>query len=116
MDALGDGLAGGGGHEAGVVQGGEGEVDRGDSPAVGGEPEGLGAVAAAGVQGAAGGQGLGFGGQVVVWRAAGDFAGVVAEGLGPEGFPEGVVVGGLGHWVRPGGRGAVVCGGDSHEA
>ena len=80
---------GGLGRRPGVGEGGRGEVDPGDLPSLRGEPEGVGAVAAAGVEGASGRQVRNLGAEVRVRRA---LRGPAGRDLRPALLPEVPVV------------------------
>jgi hypothetical protein len=77
-----------------VVQDGGREVDGGDVPTVPGQPQRLGAVAAAGVEGSPGLESGRDGGQGRVGWAVRELVGVLSEDLGPLLVPAGGLAGG----------------------
>jgi hypothetical protein len=80
VDALGDVGPDGLGRRPGMSQGGRGEVDRGDLPAAGSEPERVGPVATARVEGGTRIQVPGGLGQMGVRRALRDCVPMLAQG------------------------------------
>jgi hypothetical protein len=80
VDAPGDVRPGGLGRRSGVSQGGRGEIDCCDMPSVGREPECVGSVTAARVEGATGAQVPDLGGQMRVRGAIRDGIRTLAQG------------------------------------
>jgi hypothetical protein len=87
-DALGDVRPDGLGRRPGMSQGGRGEVDRGDLPSARGEPERVGPVTTARVEGDTGTQVPDCLGQMGVRRALRDCVPVLTQGLRPAFLPE----------------------------
>src|ERR1700694_4786018 len=85
------------GHRPAMGQGARGEIDRRDLPSMRGEPKRVSSVSAACVEGAPGVKVHNFADEMCVRWALRDFIRVLTQGLRPEPFPEGVIVGWLGH-------------------